>query len=751
MAENHQSAASQPPARRLAPALILLVLFTLFFWRLTLTNQFNWLDSGDLAHQVLPWFQFQVGELQQGRLPLWDPHPYGGQPLIGQAQPGTAYPLNWLFFAMPTQHGWIRQNIANWYYVLIHWLAALFAWKLCRDQGCTEWGALLGGFLYGTGGYFGYVDWPQMLNGAMWAPLVLMYLLRAERGERVWASAAMGGLGLGVALLSGHHQVPIFIGLMSAAVWGFLVYRDRRLLAPAALFFTVAGLAGALQALPAWEYSRHAVRWVGTAEPVGHVTKVPYHVHRIYSFPPANLIGVAIPGLDPNMSFYEGVTALLLGAFGVLAGWRSRRPVRIAVCLLVGALIFAMGGHTVFHGMVYALLPVVEKARAPLMATVISHLCLALLAAHGLDALRQGEGIEERYGRRAVWVLGLFGAVVLLAFWTLYIAQGNAWKHDNRGSVAGMVALLAAAVLAAWQRGAVGVAGGSVALALLLALETGGGNVSTLPHNQERLEHLPALRRDTPWVKALRKLEPGARVQLDTEDLRHNFGDWNGVDVWHSYLASMTNNLYQLGIYEGRTRELFGVRYFAGVKGKPTAEWNEPVGDADSEAGFTIYRNRRALPRTWVVHDVVEARTADDYRRFIADASFDLRKRAFLRGPLPLAGVARCAGDGDDARLLRRVSDHVRLWAELDCGGLVVLSDTWYPGWQATVDGRPVPIVEVDGALRGVVATAGRHVIEMRYRPGSVYLGFALTLLGAAVAAAVCRRDRGLPGASRAV
>jgi len=742
VAENHQSAASQP-LRRLRPVVILLALFTLFFWRLTLTNQYNWHDSGDLAHQVLPWFQFQVGELQQGRLPLWDPYPYGGQPLIGQAQPGTAYPLNWIFFAMPTRHGWIRQNIANWYYVLIHWLAALFAWKLCRDQGCTEWGALLGGFLYGTGGYFGYVDWPQMLNGAVWAPLVLMYLLRAERGERVWASAAMGGLCLGVALLSGHHQVPIFIGLSAAAVWGFLIYHDRRLAAPAMLFFVMAGLASALQALPAWEYSRHAVRWVGTAEPVGHVEKVPYHVHRIYSFPPANLIGIAIPGLDPNMSFYEGVTALLLGALGVLASWRARRPVRIAVCLLAGALIFSMGGHTVFHGMVYAVLPVVEKARAPLMATVISHLCLALLAAHGLDALRRG-AVEDRHLGRAVWVLALFGVTVVMAFWTLYIAQGNAWKHDNRGSTAGMVALLAAAVVAAWQRRAVGVAGMTAALGLLLTLETGGGKLSTMPHNQERLEHLPALRRDAPWVTALRKLEPGARVQLDAEDLRHNFGDWNGVDVWHSYLASMTANMFQIGIFEGRTRELFGVRYFAGVKGKPTVEWSETVGDPDAEAGFTVYRNRRALPRAWVVHEMVESRTVDDTRRFMADASFDLRKRAFLRGPLP-TGVSRCAGEGDDARLLRRVSDRVRVWAELDCAGLVVLSDTWYPGWQATVDKRPATIFEVDGVVRGVVVPAGRHLIEFRYRPRSVYWGAALTLLAGLVALMVSRVDRGAP------
>jgi hypothetical protein len=138
VAENHHSDSSQPSRRGTVRWLTVLFLFAatvLFYWRLTLTNQYTWLDSNDISSQVLPWFQYQVGEIQQGRLPLWDPYPYGGQPLIGQAQPGAAYPFNWIFFAMPTNHGWIRQNIAHWYWVLIHFMAVLFPYKRCPRPG----------------------------------------------------------------------------------------------------------------------------------------------------------------------------------------------------------------------------------------------------------------------------------------------------------------------------------------------------------------------------------------------------------------------------------------------------------------------------------------------------------------------------------------------------------------------------------------------------------------------------------------
>ena len=54
---------------------------------------------------------------------MWDPYSWAGQPLFGQAQPGAAYPINWLLFWMPLDHGWLRQDVLHWWYVLVHYLA----------------------------------------------------------------------------------------------------------------------------------------------------------------------------------------------------------------------------------------------------------------------------------------------------------------------------------------------------------------------------------------------------------------------------------------------------------------------------------------------------------------------------------------------------------------------------------------------------------------------------------------------------
>jgi uncharacterized membrane protein YfhO len=78
-----------------------------------------------------------------------------------------------------------------------------------------------------------------------------------------------------------------------------------------------------------------------------------------------------------------------------------------------------------------------------------------------------------------------------------------------------------------------------------------------------------------------------------------------------------------------------------------------------------------------------------------------------------------------------------------DAAGILVLADLNYPGWAATVDGRPAPILAADGYLRAVALSPGAHRVEFRYRPVSLYAGAALSLLGLVALAVRPVRDRG--------
>src|ERR1700686_4379879 len=134
-------------------AIVLFAIVAGFYWKITLTSQFDWVWGPDLATQVMPWFAVQARSWHAGTFPLWDPYLWAGQPLLGQAQPGAAYPLNWILFSLPLDHGHISFTILNWYFLSIHYLAALFCYLLCRDLGRSKIASLAGGAAFGLGGY----------------------------------------------------------------------------------------------------------------------------------------------------------------------------------------------------------------------------------------------------------------------------------------------------------------------------------------------------------------------------------------------------------------------------------------------------------------------------------------------------------------------------------------------------------------------------------------------------------------------
>jgi uncharacterized membrane protein YfhO len=96
----------------------------------------------------------------------------------------------------------------------------------------------------------------------------------------------------------------------------------------------------------------------------------------------------------------------------------------------------------------------------------------------------------------------------------------------------------------------------------------------------------------------------------------------------------------------------------------------------------------------------------------------------------------------DEVRLTRRNSGRVTLEADMGCRGMVILGDSYFPGWVATVDGKRAKIHEAYATVRGVVIEKGRHTIEMRYLPVSVFAGLLMSLIGVVGAAVLSFRAR---------
>jgi hypothetical protein len=175
-------------------------------------------------------------------------------------------------------------------------------------------------------------------------------------------------------------------------------------------------------------------------------------------------------------------------------------------------------------------------------------------------------------------------------------------------------------------------------------------------------------------------------------------------------------------------RRMYGVAYTIAPSSLPDA------GDLvfTGASGMKVYR-RDAFPRAWAVHELVRVADIGAGNIELAKDPGAYRRKAHMFAAPPR--VETCAAP-DTVQLVQHDADRILIKADLACDGMVILSDAFYPGWRARVDHRPAEIFQVNGAMRGVAVPRGAHTVTMRYRPVSVYLGAALTML-AVVAALV--------------
>ena len=717
------------------PLVVILVLVVLFFWKLSLNQQFTFADNPDLAYQVLPWYEVQAQAWHEGVFPMWDPYNWAGQSLLGQMQPGGAFPLNWPLFLAPLKNGHIRLRWIHWHYVLMHVLAALFMFGLVRELGRSRYASVLAGVAFGCGGYLATTGWPQKINGAIWIPLIFLLFHRMARARDPfgrWTNALFCGGAIGMSLLSGHHQSPMYILLaLTGLFFYFLFERVGRSYGEGAKFaglYVLAAVAAfvvaALQLLPAIEYGAEAYRWVGADRPLTMDWNVPYYAQTNLRLFAVTLLGMIVPQAHFQVSTFVGFVCLSLAIYAVCVCW-SERWVRVYSCIALGALAYSVGPFSLLHGWVYAILPVVDKVRAPAHAVFVFQFALFILAAYGVDRLLGG-GKDDQPGRWLVYIqralLG-FGVLAWLLLLGRYVEGAMTKASGDNVIIASVAALVLAALLHATRPGSISTASSRVALVMLMVFEMGVAHSSALTHRTDanRPRFLDQLT-EFNGVAAFLKAQPKPfRFEIRTDGGKPNIGDWEGLEMVDGYLASVSRGIHDFVSRDWVNRRLMLNMVYTVAKDK--------VRDAEVEvfsdpSGWKVFRNEDAFPRAWATDDAA----------VISDES-----GAPLPRPEPCGGEA--AVDFEEQSLHR-----VRVRAQMPCATFLIFGDAYFPGWQLLLDGEASTLYRAHDALRAAFVPAGEHEVEFVYRPTSVYLGGGLTglgLLGCVVLVVEVRRRRG--------
>jgi hypothetical protein len=697
--------------------------------------------SGDLITYYYPMLRWEFAELAHGRLPLWNARQSAGTPFLAIPNVGLFYPLYGPFLFLPAA---TAQTVD----IVIHLAVAGFTmFVFCRHMGMAAGASLLGALIYAChGGMVTKVYFPNFLAPTAWMPALFPLLDRVLAGRSTRAAAALAVV-VALMVLGGNLQF-VYFGALALIPFGVVrvvgvVARDgSRVASRAAMLLVAAGCAALLLAsvrlLPAAEYMRDTWR------PPGELSM---DQAAIMAVPPNSLIAnllSPLPGPDLARQEYVGVLPLVLAGVG-LALWRPR-SVAVAMGVTgVGAALYALGPHGPVFPVLFRL-PVGSWFRGPNRVLAVLGLAVAFLAAGGLDVLWRRSAPNAGRGAAlatlvvsATAVLGAARLLEVPGWHAVALYCGAALLAASALVLAGARATVRAAIVAA------------VLLITMVDLFSGQQPRGALPAN---LDHYFA--RYAPFFADLQArqgldrtyisagfLSQRLRFHSDLAKAGLNHGIWMVTDYeplcelrqdrWLRFLGDVgevpTSVCYFVLPLDDATRpflRLAGVRFYlvADDENPPSpdvlARW-VPIRHAD---GVSLYEDPQALPRAFIVGRV-EVETDPD-RVLTRMRSVDLSRTAVVEEPVPASSTF----GGGHATIARYEPDRVTVRTASDTGGLLVLTDRWFPGWQATLDGRPAAILRTDYLYRGVVIPAGEHVVEFVYRPRSFLLGALGSVLG---------------------
>jgi hypothetical protein len=140
-----------------------------------------------------------------------------------------------------------------------------------------------------------------------------------------------------------------------------------------------------------------------------------------------------------------------------------------------------------------------------------------------------------------------------------------------------------------------------------------------------------------------------------------------------------------------------------------------------------IYERTSAPGRAWLVHGLQPVADDDTALRLLTDPSFDPRQTAAVEGDFA-AQPPGPAGDREGVQVAEFSPERVQLKAQVSQPALLVLADAFYPGWRASVDGAPVPIMQANLMFRAVALAPGSHDVSFSYEPSSWRWGVAVSM-----------------------
>jgi hypothetical protein len=680
-------------------------------------------------------------------LPLWNPFVFGGYPTFANIQAQLFYPVNFLFIPFSAFTPYMI-SLALILHLAIAGVSMYYVGSRYFENKAAN---ALAAIVYMLSGFIvGHMEHVTMVEGMAWMPLIFLFIEKAlVQGKTAYAIYA--GLFLGLSALAGHPQTThvlafvIIAHMVYRTIVLYAVEKNPKTLAKPALMLVAFVFTGimisAVQLLPTYELTGLSSRNDSLLfEYAARSGQLSFRDMIILLLP--NYFGAASGiywgDIDISQSLlYIGIVPVFLAGFAMLKARQNPDLIFFSIMTLLSLLI-CLGEHGFIFRLLFDYVPGFDYFRSPANTAFIYTFFVALLAGHGLNS------ISVSLNKRTFCIYSISFIIICVVIFSLSPTPPEIWKETAMINIYSGLAFFLVFIIAA---ACIVLLSGidprrKAACCLLLTLLAYTDIYINLS------DATPLGKRASPDIY---ESEPSL-ISSIKKDSGLSSGWAVGSQLNESEIANGMFRIYTeprgaqgtkpFGYQRSALHRIFMVEGYDPVE----ITRHKKLGDTLAPGNFNnfllinnvkyIVRHAQSTLKVEKRHDFLPRAYIVSSAKFIEDDDkalqellvFDPRSEVIVSGKgqnvangqsgtgLARADISRYAGNEVD----------IRTYSQTD--GYLVLSDTYYPGWQAKIDGINVPVLRANYNFRCVSLPKGAHIVNFIFNPTSLKLGLIISL-----------------------
>jgi Bacterial membrane protein YfhO len=708
---------------------------------------FNTFFYRDFAAYCYPLTYFTGQSLRHGELPLWDPYTLCGVPLM--AQLGQWYPptLLSLFLPMPWSINFFNLLHLFWGGFGMYWLA--------RRWNAGTFGAAFAGMAYVFNGVtMSSLIWITYIAALAWLPWVVGCVQAAwQNGGRWLVLAAVAGA---LQVLAGMPEITVFTWLFIAALWIYSLFtREVQLVSSARRSLGILLLAAGItmvQMLPFFDLLAHSQRnqhaatgeWSMPAWGWANLIVPLFHCH-------PSPQGVWFQdGQYLLTSYYPGAGVLALAVVGALLAKKHFKAAIVTMTLLGWMMALGTNG-AVYHGLRHVF-PFIGFSRFPIKFVVLPAFLVPLLAARGIDCLRNDDSPRTRRCLVTVTIGFVFAMEAVLWFGHQFPRPLDQWDVTVRNTLVRAVLMLGVVTAIFFSVRSKTPRAGFIFQLIALALLP----LDALTHSPKIVPTLPASSlapgiwqaSGKPLPPALGEgrimIHPDAENRLLYSPVADLGKDLTGKRVAEWYNFNLLDRIPKVtgpvplqpdyfSILENRLYYTTGGHSGFGLVNFLAVEW------LSAPDNPTRWQSLPGHPPIITAGQKPVFATDERALSGIIANDFDPRRTVYL----PASGTTSVPITNETACVVTNVHfglNTVDADANAAEPSIVVIAQNYYHLWRATVDDKPAPLLRANLAFQAVAVPAGMHHLRLVYTDPYFRIGAILSLLSLIGCGVIWRR-----------